>query len=155
MHSVVQYGVSMKMITERTSFTVGEEAKITRIITDEDIKEYARITGDENPVHINEAYAQGTMFGGRIAHGMLVAGLISTVLGTVLPGPGSIYRSQQLQFLFPVRPGDQVTACARVTAWDPDKGRITLQTEAINQDKVTVITGEALLVLSSFLKKKL
>ena len=75
---------------------------------------------------MNDDYAKGTMFGGRIAHGMLVAGLISAVLGTMLPGPGAIYMSQQLRFLAPVRPGDQVTARAMVTEWDPDKGRVTL-----------------------------
>jgi len=87
------------MIEERTSFTVGEEATLTKTISDEDIKTFARISGDDNPVHVNDDYAKGTMFGGRIAHGMLVAGLISAVLGTKLPGPGAIYMNQQLRFL--------------------------------------------------------
>jgi 3-hydroxybutyryl-CoA dehydratase len=94
------------------------------------------------------------MFGGRIAHGILVTGLISAVLGNVLPGPGAIYMSQQLRFLAPVRPGDEATARAKVTEWDSEKGRITLLTEVTNQDGVTVITGEARLVMSSFIKKK-
>lgn len=142
------------MFEERTHFTIGEEATLTKIISDEDIKTFARISGDENPVHVNDEYAKGTMFGGRIAHGILVAGLISAVLGTVLPGPGSIYMSQQIRFLAPVRPGDQVTARAKVLEWDQDKGRVTLLTEVTNQDGVTVIKGDAHLAMSSYLAKK-
>jgi len=93
------------------------------------------------------------MFGGRIAHGMLVASLISAVLGTRLPGPGAIYLSQQLRFLAPVRPGDEVTARVSVTAWDPEKGRVTLLTEVANKKGIAVIAGEAQLVMSSYLKK--
>ena len=141
------------MIKERTSFTIGEEATLTRVVSDDDIKTFARITGDDNPVHANDDYAKGTMFKGRIAHGMLVAGLISAVLGTKLPGPGAIYMSQQVRFLAPVRPGDQVTARARVTEWDATKGRVTLVTDVSNQDGVAVISGEARLVMSSFLKR--
>jgi 3-hydroxybutyryl-CoA dehydratase len=142
------------MFEERTHFTIGEEATFTKIISDEDITTFAKISGDENPVHVNDAYAKGTMFGGRIAHGILVTGLISAVLGTVLPGPGAIYMSQQLRFLAPVRPGDEATARVKVTEWDSEKGRITLLTEVTNQDGATVITGEARLVMSSFIKKK-
>jgi len=145
----------MNQRRERTVFTVGEEAEITRIISDEDIRRYAGISGDENPVHINEEYAKGTMFGGCIVPGMLVAALISAVLGNILPGPGSIYVSQQLHFVSPVRPGDQVTARVRVMEWIPDKGEIRLRTHAINQNRVIVITGEATLVMSSFLTKTL
>ncbi len=141
------------MIKERTNFAIGEEATLTRIISDDDIKTFARISGDDNPVHMNDDYAKGAMFKGRIAHGMLVAGLISAVLGTKLPGPGAIYMSQQLRFLAPVRPGDQVTACARVMEWDPAKGRVTLLTEVKNQEGIAVISGEARLVMSSYLKK--
>ena len=141
------------MIMERTDFAIGEEATLTRIISDDDIKTFARISGDDNPVHMNDDYAKGTMFGGRIAHGMLVSGLVSAVLGTMLPGPGAIYLSQQLRFLAPVRPGDQVTARAMVTEWDQDKGRVTLLTEVKNQEGVAVISGEARLIMSSYLKK--
>jgi acyl dehydratase len=79
--------------------------------------------------------------------------LISAVLGTMLPGPGAIYLSQQLRFLAPVRPGDQVTASAKVTEWDPGKGRVTLSTEVKNHEGVAVISGEARLVMSSYLKR--
>jgi 3-hydroxybutyryl-CoA dehydratase len=145
--------VPVEMIKERTSFTIGEEATLTSIISDDDIRTFARISGDDNPVHMNEDYAKGTMFKGRIAHGMLVAGLISAILGTKLPGPGAIYMSQQLRFLAPVRPGDQVTASAKVIEWDQVKGRVTLSTEVKNQEGVAVISGEARLAMSSFLKK--
>ncbi len=138
-----------EMIEERTSFTVGEEATLSRIISDEDIKTFARISGDENPVHINDDYAKGTVFGSRIAHGMLAASLISSVLGNVLPGPGAVYVSQQLRFLAPVRPGDQVTARVKVAKWDPDNGLVILTTEVINEKDVAVISGKAVLVMSS------
>lgn len=141
------------MIKERTTFTVGEEAILTKLVSDDDIKTFARISCDDNPVHMNDDYARGTMFGGRIAHGMLVAGLISAVLGTRLPGPGAIYMSQQLRFLAPVRPGDQVTARAKVTDWNAEKGRVTLLTDVTNQEGSVVIEGEARLVMSSYLKK--
>ena len=141
------------MIKERSSFTIGEEATLTKLVNDIDIKAFAQISGDDNPVHMNDEYAKGTIFGGRIAHGMLVAGLISAVLGTMLPGPGAIYLSQQLRFLAPVRPGDEVTARARVSEWDPVKGRVTLSTDVRNQDGVAVISGEARLVMSSYLKR--
>ena len=144
----------MEIITERRSFTIGEEATLTKLISDEDIITFARISGDENPVHLNEEYAKNTLFGGRIAPGILVAGLISSLLGTVLPAPGSIYLSQQLRFLEPVRPGDQVKARAKVTDWDPDKGLLKLLTEVINQDNVTVITGTAHLVMPSCVKRQ-
>jgi 3-hydroxybutyryl-CoA dehydratase len=142
------------MIDERTHFTAGEEATLSKTISDEEIETFARISGDVNPVHLDEEYAKRTPFGGRIAHGMLVAGLISAVLGTKLPGPGSVYMNQQLRFLAPVRPGDRVTARAQVTDWDGTKGRVTLLTEVTNQEGKVVISGEARLVMSSFLEKR-
>lgn len=142
----------MKVIEERGHFTVGEEATLSRTISDADIKAFAQISGDENPVHLDDEYARGTRFGGRIAHGMLVAGLISAVLGTQLPGPGAIYLSQQLRFIAPIRPGDTVTARVKVTEWDSTRGRVTLLTEVANHEGVIVITGEARLVMSAFLK---
>jgi 3-hydroxybutyryl-CoA dehydratase len=142
------------MIKERTSFTIGEEATLTKIITDEEIETFARISGDYNPIHVNDDYAKGTMFGGRIAHGMLVAGLISAVLGSKLPGPGSIYMNQELRFLAPVRPGERITARAQVTDWDETKGRVKLSTEVTNQEGEVVISGEARLAMSSFLANK-
>lgn len=137
---------------ERTSFTIGEEAMLTKKVTDADVRAFAELSGDVNPVHLDEFYATTTRFGRRIAHGMLVAGYISAVLGTRLPGPGAILISQSLQFKAPVFMDDIVTVRVRVTDWDSVKGRLTLQTEIVNQDSVTVLTGEARLVMASFLK---
>jgi 3-hydroxybutyryl-CoA dehydratase len=144
----------MGEIIERDSFTVGESATITRTITDEDIQAFAGVSGDNSPIHVNPEYAQSTFFGGRIAHGALVAGVISAVLGTKLPGPGAIYMSQQMRFVAPVRPGDTITARAEVSDWDGVKGRVTLLTEVTNQENVKVLTGEARLVMQSFLREK-
>jgi len=140
----------MLTIRERTHFDIGEEASLTRTIGEADVAAYARISGDENPIHLDETYAQGTRFGGRIVHGMLIAGLISAVLGNKLPRPGAIYLSQILRFTAPVRVGETVTVRVRVTEWDEIKGRITLLTEVVNQNGAIVITGEAKLVMSAF-----
>jgi 3-hydroxybutyryl-CoA dehydratase len=141
----------MSAIEEHSHFTVGEEATLSKRISDADIKAFAQISGDANPIHLDDEYARGTHFGGRIAHGMLAAALISAVLGTRLPGPGAIYLSQTLCFTAPVHPGDMVTARVRVTDWDASKGQIKLVTEVLNQDGTIVITGEAQLVMSAFL----
>ena len=106
-----------------------------------------RFSGDHNPVHLDEAYAAKTRFGHPIAHGMLVAGLISAVLGTELPGPGSIYLSQTLHFRAPVYIGDQVTATVEVVAIRPDKPIVTMKTVCTNQSGQIVLEGEAVLLL--------
>jgi 3-hydroxybutyryl-CoA dehydratase len=136
----------------RTSFTVGEEATFIRAFTQEDIETFSRLSGDTNPIHLDETYAKQTRFGGRIIHGMLVASLISSALGTILPGPGCVYASQQLSFRAPARIGERLTARVRVTDWDATKGRIILATEVINERAEQLIVGEAKLVLASFLK---
>ena len=136
---------------ERNNFTVGEHATRSKLITEADIEQFAKITGDVNPIHIDESYAVNTYFGDRIAHGMLVASLISAVLGNQLPGAGSIYLSQELRFLAPVHPGDVITARVEVISWDAEKGRIGLRTEITNQENNTVVKGNAQLVLASFL----
>ena len=105
------------------------------------------MTGDKNPVHLDDAYARTTRFGGRIAHGMLTAGLISAVLGTKLPGPGAIYLNQTLKFTAPVRIGDTITATAEVTAYREDKRIVTLKTDCTNQRGELVLTGEAVLLM--------
>ncbi len=140
------------MIEERISFSVGESAELTRTITLEDILVYANISGDMNPVHTDPEYAKTTYFGGQIAHGMLVASMITSVLGNQLPGPGSVYLSQELKFKAPVRPGDDLHARVTVLDWDPETGRIGLETEVINHKGRAVITGKARLILSSFIK---
>ena len=136
----------------RSSFEVGEEATFSRTFTQEDVEGFSRLSGDTNPVHLDEDYARQTRFGGRIIHGMLVASLISSVLGTKLPGPGSVYLSQQLSFRAPAKVGETLTARARVTEWDGTKGRILLATEVVNEGGVQVIVGDAKLVRASFLK---
>ena len=115
-------------------------------MTDADIVLYAGISGDNNPVHMNEEYAKGTTFGGRIAHGMLSAGFISAVLGTKLPGPGCIYVSQSLRFKAPVRVGDTVTAKVELTELNPEKKRATFKTTCTVMGTV-VIDGEATLLI--------
>lgn len=117
-------------------------------ITDNDISLFAEATGDHNPVHLDEDYAQGTMFNGRIAHGMLTAGLISAVIGEQLPGHGAVYLSQTLKFMVPVRPGDLVRAEVTVTAIDHARRRVTLETRCAVGDTV-VLKGEALVLAPS------
>ncbi len=129
------------------AFQVGDRASLTRTITEEDIAAFARLTGDTNPLHLDEAYARTTRFGRRIAQGLLTAGLISALLGTRLPGPGAIYVEQHLRFTKPVYPGDTITAVAEVTAFQEDKGLVTLKTECFNQEGERVLTGEAVLLV--------
>ena len=122
---------------------VGEAAQFSKTISESDIYLYAGITGDFNPAHINETYARKTFFKTRIAHGMLVAGLISAVIGTRLPGPGTIYVNQTLNFLAPVQIGDTITATVEVLE-KLDKKKVRMKTVCINQDGKSVLDGEAL-----------
>ncbi len=121
---------------------VGMSRSLKKVVTDRDIEMFAEVSTDHNPVHLNDDYAKATMFKGRIAHGMLSAGLISAVIGEQLPGHGTIYLGQSLKFTAPVRPGDEVTATVTVTAIDPAKRRVTLETHCAVGDTV-VIKGEA------------
>lgn len=125
---------------------VGQQADFTKTVSEGDVYLYAGLTGDLNPAHINEPYAKGTRFGGRIAHGMLSAGFISAVIGMQLPGPGSIYMGQNLKFVAPVRIGDTVTATVTVREIDSAKNRVTLDTVCTNQEGTVLITGEALVM---------
>ena len=122
---------------------VGQTAQFGKTISESDIYLYAGITGDQNPAHINESYARETFFKTRIAHGMLCAGLISAVLGNRLPGYGTIYIRQELNFIAPVRIGDTITARVEVIEIISAKNRVRLKTDCINQDGVLVIDGEA------------
>jgi len=124
---------------------VGDTAEFSKTVAENDIYQYAGITGDFNPAHVNEDYASKTFFKTRIAHGMLSAGFISTVLGNQLPGPGAVYIRQNLSFLAPVRIGDTITAVAEVTNVNTEKNRVTLKTGCFNQAGVQVIDGEAVL----------
>ena len=123
---------------------VGDAAEFSKTVTETDVYLYAGITGDLNPAHLNEAYAKGTFFKTRIAHGMLTAGFISSILGMQLPGPGTIYMRQSLSFLAPVRFGDTITARAEVVEVIAEKNRVRLKTTCTNQDGIVVLDGEAL-----------
>lgn len=127
---------------------VGMSAAYSKTVTASDIAKFAEVSGDNNPLHLDEAFAKTTRFKGRIAHGMLSAGFISTILGTQLPGPGSVYMSQSLRFTAPVRIGDTVTARAEITGIHAEKKRVTLATTCAVGDKV-VIEGEALVLVPS------
>lgn len=127
---------------------IGMRRSLTKRITDHDIALFAEVSTDRNPVHLDEDYAQGTMFHGRIAHGMLTAGLISAVIGEQLPGHGTVYLGQSLRFLAPVRPGDIVTAEVAVLTIDHAKRRVTLETTA-TVGQTTVLRGEALVLAPS------
>ncbi len=122
---------------------VGQSADFSKTILDNDIYTFAGITGDFNPAHVNEEYSKGSQFGGRICHGMLSAGLISTVIGMQLPGPGTVYLGQNLKFVAPVYPGDTITATVSVKSIDKTKNRIVLDTVCTNQKGETVLVGEA------------
>jgi 3-hydroxybutyryl-CoA dehydratase len=123
---------------------VGEKAEVSKTISESDVYLFAGITGDFNPAHVNEVYASSTFFKTRIAHGMLAAGFISSILGNHLPGPGTIYIRQEFSFLAPVRIGDTLTACAEVSEIDAERNRVKLKTTCLNQDGILVIEGEAL-----------
>ena len=122
---------------------VGDSAEITKTIEQSDIDAFARVTGDHNPVHVDEEFAKTTRFGRRIAHGMLTASLISAVLANKLPGEGSVYLGQTLQFVAPVFPGDEITARVTVREVREDKPILKLETVCVNQRDEIVIRGEA------------
>lgn len=125
--------------------SVGQAAELTRTVADGDIVAFAEVSGDHNPVHLDEAYAASTPFKGRIAHGMLSAAWISALIAGKLPGPGAIYLSQSLRFRAPVRIGDVVVVRAEVTAIDPARARVTLATTC-NVAGKTVVDGEAVIM---------
>lgn len=122
---------------------VGQRAEVSKVITDRDIKAFADLTGDFSPMHFDAAYAEGTRFGGIIAHGLLTAGLISTVLGMKLPGKGTVYRSQTLRFRRPVYPGDTITAAGEVLELRSERKQVRIATTVRNQHGEVVLEGEA------------
>ena len=126
----------------------GDKTSRTTPITDEMIRLFADLTGDTNPVHLDDDYAAGTRFGRRIAHGMIAAGLISAALANDLPGPGTVYLSQTLQFKAPVFPGDTITTIVEVKTVRPDKPIVTLLTICKNQSDKVVLEGEAVVLVS-------
>ena len=123
---------------------LGDVAELSKTVSESDIYLYAGVTGDFNPVHLNQVYAEKTYFKTRIAHGMLFAGFISAVIGNHLPGPGTIHITQELHFLAPVHIGDTITSRVKITEIMTEKKRIRLKTTCINQNGTTVLDGEAI-----------
>lgn len=128
--------------------SLGQQASVSRTITETDLRNFSGVSGDTNPMHLSEEFAAETVFGGCIVHGMLTASLISAVIGTKLPGPGCIYMSQTLKFLAPVRVGDTVYATATVKELNAEKKRALLTTQCFVRD-VLVVDGEALIKVPS------
>lgn len=126
-------------------FKVGDNAQMSKVVTEEDILLFANVTGDHNPVHMSREFAEKTRFGERIAHGMLAAGLISAVFGMKLPGPGCLYLSQTLNFRGPVKIGDEITARVEVAEVISEK-RLRFKTVCFNQRAEVVLDGEAIIV---------
>ncbi|GGE06750.1 3-hydroxybutyryl-CoA dehydratase [Gemmobacter megaterium] len=127
---------------------LGMTRSLRKVVTDRDIELFAEVSTDRNPVHLDDDYARDTIFQGRIAHGMLTAGLVSAVIGEQLPGHGTVYLGQSLKFMAPVRPGDTVEAAVTVTAVDHSRRRVTLETRCAVGDTV-VLKGEALVLAPS------
>jgi 3-hydroxybutyryl-CoA dehydratase len=137
-------GGSLMMGKTIEELQVGDTARFSKTVSESDVYLFAGVTGDLNPAHVNEDYARNTFFETRIAHGMLSASFISTVIGTMLPGPGTIYMRQEVSFLAPVKFGDTVTAVVEVAEVIAEKKRVRLKTYCVNQDNTTVVDGEAL-----------
>ena len=127
---------------------IGMVRHLCKVVTDHDIEIFAEVSTDHNPIHLDDSYANNTIFGGRIAHGMLTAGLISAVIGEQLPGHGTVYLGQTLKFLGPVRPGDRVTAQVEVVEIDPGRQRVKLDTCCLVNGK-KVLAGEATVLAPS------
>ncbi|HPZ43005.1 MAG TPA: MaoC family dehydratase [Bacillota bacterium] len=122
---------------------IGQKEFVEKTISETDIYLFAGITGDLNPIHVNEEYAKNTFFKGRIAHGILTAGLVSTVIGMKLPGPGTIYMAQELKFTAPVRIGDTIKAEGEVIELNKEENIAVIKTTCTNQDGIVVLTGKA------------
>ena len=154
LHCNIDPGIAMMLDNQPRGTICIEDLEIGMVrylqqqITDRDIELFAEVSTDRNPVHLDDNYARDTIFEGRIAHGMLTAGLISAVIGEQLPGHGTVYLGQTLKFMAPVRPGDTVYAEVKVTAIDHARRRVTLETHCAVGDTV-VLKGEALVLAPS------
>ena len=124
---------------------VGDAAEFSKTVSESDVYLYAGVSGDLNPAHINESYAQNTFFKTRIAHGMLSAGFISAAIGMKLPGPGTIYIRQELNFKAPVRIGDTITARVEIIEINAEKNRVRMRTTCTNQENTLILEGEAMI----------
>jgi 3-hydroxybutyryl-CoA dehydratase len=131
---------------DKLFYKIGDSAELSKTVKDEHIRTFAEVTGDKNPLHLNDEFASKTIFKRRIAHGILTAGLISAVIGSRLPGNGTIYLSQTLNFLAPVYIGDEITAKVEVLQVLKEGKRLRLKTQVINQNGTVVVDGEALVI---------
>jgi len=138
-------GVRQMKVSKYSDMELGQSAEVVHVITEDDIQKFGDLSGDYNPVHFNEEWAKTTMFGSRIAHGILTASFISAAIGMHLPGPGTIYMSQSMRFMAPVRIGDKITTRVEVINLNDEKERVTLKTTCKNQDGIIVLDGEALI----------
>lgn len=130
-----------------SELTIGGTAAVSKTFTAADIDTFIELTGDANPLHLEGSYSTESRFGGRIAHGMLTSGLLSTLLGMHLPGTGALYMEQSLRFTAPVRPGDTITARGEVLELIPAKMQVRIHTRCVNQRDETVLEGEARMLL--------
>jgi 3-hydroxybutyryl-CoA dehydratase len=146
---MINMPVHNSLVIERPygEIEVGETASVTKTVTEADIVNFAGIIGDFNPVHLNAEYAETTMFGERIAHGMLTASFISTLIGTCLPGINALYLSQEIKFVKPVRIGDTITAFGEVLEKQDAKQRVILKTVVTNQKGEVVVDGKAVVMV--------
>jgi 3-hydroxybutyryl-CoA dehydratase len=140
-------GVILMKVTKYSDLKLGQFAEVEHVITDEDIQTFGKLSGDYNPLHFDEEWAKTTMFGSRIAHGLLTASFISTAIGMHLPGAGTIYIGQSMRFLGPARIGDKITARVEVVKLEDEKERVTLKTTCTNQKGKLVLDGEAQVTL--------
>jgi acyl dehydratase len=122
---------------------VGDKASVSKIFTDEDVLDFSNLSLDKNPIHLDQSFAEKSIFGKKIVHGMLVASLFSGLVGMKLPGEGSIYLGQSLSFTAPIYIGDKVTATVEVIKIRPDKPIVTLRTFCVNSEGLVVVEGEA------------
>ena len=126
-------------------YNKGDTASLRKVFTEADVLAFSELSMDTNPVHLDEEYAKTSLFGTRIVHGFLYSSLISAVIATKLPGPGSVYMSQSLRFTKPVFFGDEVEAIVKVMGFDEAKGNLQLETICIKNGDIIVVTGEALI----------
>jgi 3-hydroxybutyryl-CoA dehydratase len=136
----------VNLAEDKLPYKVGDSVQLSKTVKDEDIRIFAEVTGDKNPLHLDDEFASKTIFKRRIAHGILTAALISSVIGNRLPGNGTIYLSQTLNFLAPVYVGDEITAKVEVLQVLKEGKRLRLKTQVINQNGTVVIDGEALVI---------
>jgi 3-hydroxybutyryl-CoA dehydratase len=125
---------------------VGDKASLARAVTDEVVRQFADAVGDHNPIHLDEDAGKSSVFGRRVAHGMITASLVSAVIGTEMPGPGSIYMSQTFQFVAPVLVGDEITAEVKIVDIREDKPIFKLDTTVRKQDGQIVLSGAAMIL---------